>query len=199
MSAQLGSTDPTVTLRDVSGRARLGCKGTAAEIFLSAAGLQLPTSPNGWCSDDSGRLVARLATSEFLVEATGADQADVAALATRLYDPRQREHQLVPVPRQDCVLELTGPAANELLRQTCNINFVPLARAATTHEGTLVLTMMVGVGVTVVPRTAARGTVYTIWADPSFGHYLWSTLADIARGLGGGILAGWGDGRATAP
>ena len=199
MSAALVHTHPTVTLRDVSGRARLGCKGTAAEAFLAAAGLPLPASTNGWVVDDTGRLVARLATSEFLVEATGAAQAEVASLATRRYDPRQRERQLVPVPRQDCVLELAGRAAGELLRQTCNVNFAPLARAATSHAGTLVLTSMIGVGVTVVPCAAARDAVYTIWADPSFGHYLWSTLADIAKGLGGAILAGWGDGRATAP
>ena len=199
MNTAAGTLHPTVTLREVTGRARFGCKGTAAETFLSGAALPLPQSPNGWCMDDAGRLVARLATSEFLVEATGAQQADVASLASRLYDPLERERQLVPVLRQDCVLELAGSAANDLLRQTCNVNFAPLARAATSHAGTLVLTTMIGVGVTVVPRALGRDIVFTIWADPSLGHYLWSTLADIAKVLGGGILAGWGDGRATAP
>jgi sarcosine oxidase subunit gamma len=198
MSAATGSAHPAVTLRDVSARARFGCKGALAETFLSRAGLALPAAPNSWRSDDSGRLVARLATAEFLVEATGTEQAGVGSTATRLYDPRQRERGLVPVPREDCVIELAGPAANDLLRQTCNVNFVPLARTATAHEGPLVLTSMVGVGVTIVPRTAAHDTVYTIWADPSFGHYLWSTLADIAKALGGAIPAGRSEARVGA-
>ena len=102
MNAAMRSAEPTVTLRDVSRRARLGCKGAAAETFLRASSLPVPAGANSWVVDDSGQLVARLATAEFLVEATG-QQAHV------------------------------------------------------------------------------------------------TTLADIAKGLGGTILAGWGDGRATAP
>jgi sarcosine oxidase subunit gamma len=139
-----------------------------------------------------------VATAEFLVEATG-PQAQVAALAIRLADPARRERDLVPVLRQDWVLELAGPAANDLLRQTCNVNFTPLAGAATPNGGPLVLTTMIGVGVAIVPQRNASGTAFTIWADPSFGDYMLSTLVDIAMGLGGAILAGWGDGRASAP
>ena len=197
MNAARHSAEPVVTLRALSSRARLGCKGAAAETFLVAASLPVPAPPNSWAVDDSGHLVARVATTEFLVEATG-QQAHVAALAKRLADPARREHDLVPVLRQDCVLELAGPAANDLLRQTCNVNFTPLVRAATTSAGPLVLTTMIGVGVTIVPRRTASDTTFTIWADPSFGDYLSSTLADIAKGLGGALLAGWGDGRATA-
>ncbi len=198
MNAAMRSAEPTVTLRDVSRRARLGCKGAAAEAFLMASSLPVPADANIWVVDDSGHLVARLATAEFLVEATG-QQAHVTTLATRLADPARRERGLVPVLRQDCVLELAGPAANDLLRQTCNVNFTPLARATTAGAGPLVLTTMIGVGVTIVPQRTASDTAFTIWADPSFGDYLLSTLVDIAKGLGGAILAGWGDGRATAP
>ena len=197
MNAATRSTGPLVTLRDVSRRARLGCKGVAADAFLRASSLPVPDAANSWVVDDSGQLVARVATTEFLVEATD-QQAHVAALATRLADPARRERNLVPVLRHDCVLELAGPAANDLLRQTCNVNFAPLARAATTGAGPLVLTTMIGVGVAIVPRRTTSDTAFTIWADPSFGDYLSSTLADIAKGLGGALLAGWGDGRATA-
>jgi sarcosine oxidase subunit gamma len=186
-----------VTLADASSRARFGCKGAAAERFLSSFGLPLPASPNAWATDAGGRMTARLATSEFLVEATGADQSRVAEAALQLQDPTRRITGLVPVPRQDLVIELAGPRANDLLRQTCNVNFAALTRAATHGTGAVVLTMMIGVGVTVVPQVDADGARFTIWADPSFGHYLWSTLADIAVGLGGGFLAGWGEGRAA--
>ena len=115
--------------------------------------------------------------------------------ATRREQPMTFIVKFVPAPGQDLVIELAGPRANDLLRQTCNVNFAAFTRAATRGAGALVLTMMIGVGVTVVPQGGPHGASFTIWADPSFGHYLWSTLADIAKGLGGGILAGWGDGR----
>ena len=197
MSAPAIPIGLAVTLSDVSQRARFGCKGAEAERFLSSLGLPLPASPNSWATDDLGRLVARLATSEFLVEATGAEQTRVAEVALQLQDPARRTRGLVPVLRQDLAIELAGPRANDLLRQTCNVNFAALTRATTHGAGALVLTMMIGVGVTVVPQVGPHGTSFTIWVDPSFGHYLWSTLADIANGLGGGILAGWGDGRAA--
>ena len=46
-----------LTLRDVSARARFGCKGAGAEAFLTSLGLSLPASPNGWTFDGAGRLV----------------------------------------------------------------------------------------------------------------------------------------------
>jgi sarcosine oxidase subunit gamma len=185
----------TVTLADVSGRARCGCKGSAADDYLSSLGLTLPASPNSWTLDDAGHLIARLATSEFLIEALGVEQDRVASIAAELHDPARRTRGLVPVQRQDLVIELAGPRANDLLRQTCNVNFAALARDETHGTGPLVLTMMTGVGVTVVPQVGAHGASFTIWADPSFGHYLWSTLADITKGLGGDILAGWSHAR----
>jgi heterotetrameric sarcosine oxidase gamma subunit len=195
MSASAAPERPAVTLADLSQRARFGCKGPAAEAFLSSLQLPLPASPNAWTLDDAGRFVARLATSEFLVEASGFEQDRVTDIAAQLYDPEQRRPGLVPVPRQDLVVELAGPRANDVLRQTCNVNFAALTSAVTRGAGALVLTMMIGVGVTVVPRVGPHGASLTIWTDPSFSHYLWSMLADITKGLGGGILASWGDGR----
>jgi hypothetical protein len=37
--------------------------------------------------------------------------------------------------------------------------------------------------VTVVPRRAGDEVTYTIWCDPSFGHYFGSTLATVANEL----------------
>ena len=197
MSAPHEAGRLTVALADVSQRARFGCKGPAAEDFLASLGLPTPPSPNGWTIESSGHLIARLATSEFLVEATGREQSHAAKAAQRLLDPARRQRGLVPVLRQDLVLELSSSRANDLLRQTCNVNFAALTRVATGVAGSLVMTSMIGVAVTIVPQVGTHGAVFTIWADPSFGHYLWSMLGDIAKGLGGGILAGWGDGRAA--
>ncbi|MFN7779641.1 MAG: hypothetical protein ACK5RK_12340 [Betaproteobacteria bacterium] len=104
-----------------------------------------------------------------------------AALATQVAEATP---DLYPVLRADCALELSGPRANELLLQSCNVNFAPLARAATAIAGPLALTQMVGVSVTVLPQRGGDDAIrYRIWCDPSFGPYLVSTLQDIATDI----------------
>ena len=174
-------------LRDVSERPRFGCKGPAAETWLQGLGLPIPSAPNSWCCQQENALVARLATSEFLVESLGPAHARISERAGSLLDSAQRRVGLVPVLRQDLVLELTGAAANDLLLETCNVNFAPLARDAEADAGPLVLTSMIGVGVTVIPRRNAGDVMYTIWCDPSFGHYFHATLAAIAGELTRGL------------
>jgi sarcosine oxidase subunit gamma len=178
-SAQLASS----MLRDVSARPRFGCKGPAAEAWLREVGLVVPQPPNSWCCERGEILVARLATSEFLVESLAPAHTRTIEIAAALLDPGQRRAGVVPVLRQDLVLELNGARANDLLLETCNVNFAPFARDAEESAGRLVLTSMIGVGVIVVPRRAVGGPNYTIWCDPSFGHYLYSTLAGIADDL----------------
>ena len=170
-------------LRDVSARPRFGCKGPMAEAWLHELGLSVPQPANSWCCERGEILVARLATSEFLVESLAPAHGRTWEIAASLLDPGQRRTGLVPVLRQDRVLELGGARANDLLLETCNVNFAPLARDAEQNAGRIVLTSMIGVGVIVLPRRAGGGLNYTIWCDPSFGHYLYSTLAGIADDL----------------
>ena len=178
-----------VSLQRVPARPRFGCKGPLAETWLRELGLEVPQGANTWtCRTHDDVLVARLATSEFLVEAVAgggsAARLRMIEAARRLYDPHQRRTGLAPVLRQDTVLELSGTRANDVLMETCNVNFVPHARAARADGGTLVLTSMIGVGVTVIARRAGSNLTYTIWCDPSFDHYVCSTLAEIAAGMG---------------
>jgi len=170
-------------LRDVSARPRFGCKGPVAEAWLHELGLAVPQTPNSWCCDSGNILVAQLATSEFLVESPTEDHAYTSETAASLLDPGQRRAGLVPVLRQDIVLELTGAGANDLLLETCAVNFASLARTAGADAGPLILTSMIGVGVTVVPRRVGGELTYSIWCDPSFGYYLRSTLSGIGNDL----------------
>jgi hypothetical protein len=111
-------------------------------------------------------------------------EARIAALATALdTQVAASTPDLYPVLRADYALELSGPRANDLLQQSCNVNFAPLVRAATESAGPLALTQMVGVSITVLPQRTAGGLVYRIWCDPSFGPYLVSTLQDIATDI----------------
>ena len=45
---------------------------------------------------------------------------------------------------------------------------------------------MAGVGVTVLPGERMGRPYLRLWADRTYGHYFWETLAGIAAELGGG-------------
>ena len=97
---------------------------------------------------------------------------------------------LYPVIRQDLAIGLRGPRANDLLLETCSVDFHELlAQASGPTAGSLALTSMVGVAVTVAVRRAASHVEYEIWCDPSFGPYLWTTLVEVAESLHGGVRA----------
>ncbi|OYW32245.1 MAG: methylglutamate dehydrogenase, partial [Methyloversatilis sp. 12-65-5] len=84
--------------------------------------------------------------------------------------------------RFDAALELTGTQIPELLRQTCAFDFSTLAAPA------LVMTSMVGVGVTALTLDSADGPVVRLWCDGTWGGYLWLTLVEVAGDLGGGAV-----------
>jgi len=168
---------------DLSLRPRFGCKGPGAEVWLANAGYRVPPEPNSAAIDADGVLVARLATSEFLVEALDAVPARV--------EPAQRQltsaacpSSVYPVAREDLVIEIEGAATNTLLRQTCSFDFAPLLERCESARGQIVFTSMIGVGVVAFLRRAAQGPVLTLWVDPSFAHYFWTTLLEVGGDLG---------------
>jgi sarcosine oxidase, subunit gamma len=172
-----------MAFREAPRRPRFGCKGPLAEAWLHEKGFDVPQPANSWVYSDDGVLVARLATSEFLVESLQGVAAKVLGAAQTLQDPAARHAGLYPVLREDYVFELAGPHAIGALRETCNVNFAPLAAAAHTSGGPVVMTMVIGVGATIILRPAPCDLVYTCWCDPSFEHYLQSTFETISRQL----------------
>jgi sarcosine oxidase subunit gamma len=172
-----------VGVGDLSARHRCGYKGPDAAAWLAEHGLPIPPQPNAWLQLASGGLIARLGRGEFLVEdAPGGTQC---ASLQRNAPPAR----VYPVLRQDAELVLTGPKAEELLLQTCSVDFAGLDLAARPA----VLTSMVGVGVTVIAEPDATMSSghpwrYRIWCDGTFGAYLWQTLVEVARDLGGGPI-----------
>jgi sarcosine oxidase subunit gamma len=163
-------------IADLSARWRCGYKGPGAAAWLVAQGLPIPPQPNAWLELPPGGLIARLGRSEFMVEdgAGGGRCAQLASLA--------RGAGVFPVLRQDAELVLIGPRAGDLLLQTCSVDFSSLDLASRPA----LLTSMVGVGVTLIPERRAGTLRYRIWCDGTYGAYLWTTLVDVARDLGGG-------------
>jgi sarcosine oxidase, subunit gamma len=174
-------------LRDVSGqRRRFGCKGPAAESWLSAHGFAVAAGVNRWAVDARGVLVARLATSEFLIEADRDAAEHLEGSAARLAE-LPREPGVYPVAREDFSIDLHGATLGDFLLQTCSVNFAPLLRGCAPDAGEVLLTSMIGVGVVVIVRADVAGPRVTIWSDPSYSHYFWNTVLEVVRDLGGGV------------
>jgi sarcosine oxidase, subunit gamma len=172
---------------DLSERPRFGCKGPGAQSWLLASGYRVPEIPNSAQLDTRGVLVARLATSEFLLEAVDGGAEEVSASLKRSTSPT-RPHGLYPVARQDLVIGIRGPGLQTLLRQICSVDFVPLFEACRPPSGPVALTSMIGVGVVAWPRRAESGPMLTVWLDPSFAHYFWTTLLEVGRGVGAMVI-----------
>lgn len=176
---------PPVWLKDASHRFRFGFKGAGAPAWCAAQGLPLPAAHNSFALIGEGGLVGRLAFTEFYVEHE--DEVVPARLREALGRGVQVEGGGVyPVHRRDAGLVLGGPLAQDVLLQTCNVNFAAIDPAAQP----LVMTLIVGVAVTVFPLVEDGATVYRMACDPTFAPYLWTTLADIAAASGGGPVAG---------
>ncbi len=165
-----------VTLQVQSDRHRLGLKGAGAAQWLASRGFTIPSLPNTWVTASPGpaehgsSLLARLGTSEFFLEAAGAD-ADARLLQTLNAWPSG----VYPVLREDAAFVLKGAGVHDVLAQVCNVDFA----AIDANLGTLVMTLMIGVAVLVVPQEGAGERCYRIWCDPSFGPYLGEALGAV--------------------
>lgn len=170
----------TIALADLSHLKCSGLKGSQAEAWLESIGVEPPSGINRWAPIGECSLIARLATSEFLIEDNvGQDYADRigAQLGRGVLG-------VAPVLRQDAEIALAGPRTNELLLQTCGFNFAALDLLTRP----IVMTSMIGVSVLVIPGTRRNAPFYQIWCDGTYATYLWEQLLQIAKELGGGAV-----------
>ena len=153
-----------IVFENVSRTPRAGVKGPGASTWLAALYLPVTRTPNSWLPLPGG-LIARLGLAEFLVE--GPEAAKLAApLAPDVY----------PVLRQDTALVLKGARLNDLLLETCSVDFSALDLAARP----VVLTSMAGVGVTAVPGDDNGVPCIRLWCDGTYGEWFIETLAGVA-------------------
>ena len=168
-------------LEVITGRERVGCKGPAAEAWLADQGIQVPSGANRFAVSSSGVLAARLATSEFLLEATvKAANAALAPVRTAL-ERADYPRGVYPVLRQDFVLEIIGADAQDVFLQTCAVDLAPVAAESSATDGPIVMTSMMGVSIVLACRQLPQGPRFTVWSDPSYSHYFYSQL----RAIGG--------------
>jgi sarcosine oxidase subunit gamma len=169
-----------VALADFSHLSKCGLKGPDAMQWLRDNGIEPPAEANRWLPMASGGVIARLGRSEFFIE-DGAGGSHVSNIRTALGTGTSGVY---PVIRQDAGIALTGARVNELLLQTCNVNFAALE----TGTRVAVMTQMIGVSVLAIRVADEPLPRYRIWCDPTFAPYFWETLTEIAAELGGGVM-----------
>lgn len=169
-----------VALADLSFLPRFGLKGPAAGQWLESQNVVLPVKANGWTSLPGAGVIARLGRSEFFLE-DGVATNTVGAIRTALGTGAPGVY---PVIRQDAGFVLAGMRANELLVQTCNVNFEEFGA----EEEIAVMTQMIGVSVLAIRASHEQMPCYRLWCDPTFAPYFWETLSGIAGELGGGVI-----------
>lgn len=162
------------SLQQITHLARIGLKGPNAQSWLHQHGIPTPAEPNTWCaiSDADDDVCVRLGASEFLIEHTDGHALRKLNAELATYIPG-----VYPVLREDRALVLAGPDADDVLAQVCNVNFAGLR----TETREAIMTLMIGVAVTVVPQGNAAHRRYRIWCDPTYGDYLWSSLQAVAH------------------
>lgn len=171
---------PCLGLADLSCLTRFGIKGAKAAVWLTQQGILLPDRPNSWCALPEGGIVARLGVNEFLIEDSLHSQIAPQLTQTCQHPPPQ----VYPVLRQDMALALCGTAVDDLLRQTCNVDFSTLCLS----DRPLVLTSLIGISALIIPGERSGKPFYRLWCDSTFGQYLWDTLLTIAEELEGGAI-----------
>ena len=172
-----------VELHIVPDRARVGCKGPAAEAWLAEQGIPVPSGANRYALAASGVLAGRLATSEFLLEAVDQRAATVIEGLRDRLERSEYPRGVYPVLRQDFVLEISGQDRQALFLQTCAVDLVPIERQSTGEAGPLVMTSIIGVSVVLTCQQHATGPRFTVWSDPSYRHYFHSELHNIVGEL----------------
>ena len=166
-------------LCDLSALDRTLVKGPGAAEFLASQGLWLPDQVFGHFPQADGALVVRTGGAEFFVEngwmANTVEQNTVGQLRRAIGASVPGVYE---VPRQDVSLIISGAAALELFSQTCGYNFGDSGYR-------FVMTQVAGVSSSVLPRQVQARRAWQLWADGTYGQYLWETLLAIARELGG--------------
>jgi len=184
MAARLAADETaareSVAVADLSCLEKAGIKGPEAARWLESLGIAVPAQANAWTGLPAGGVIARLGRTEFFLE-----DGEAGGATSRVRDALGTANAGVyPVIRQDAGIALVGRRVNELLAQTCNVNFLELDSASRT----VVMTMMAGVVVLVIRQDHQGLSGFRIWCDPTYAAYLWETLTGIASELGGGPI-----------
>ncbi len=159
---------------DLSVLYKLGVKGPGSAEWLQTQGIQVPEAVYQWLPLAGGGIVARVDRQEFFLE-DGLASPRTPQLSVALGDPVPGVQR---VWRQDAGVLLSGRKSTEVLAQTCGLPVEPLSSS-------LIMTRIAGISAALLPFQVDGVQVFRLWFPPTYGPYLWETLSEIVRELGG--------------
>jgi sarcosine oxidase subunit gamma len=168
----------TLALCDISAVPRMGLKGAGAAAWLKAQGLSAPEKIYDWLPTPDGGFVARTGGAEFFIESGLNGELTPKLLASLNTKPIPSVYRVI---RQDAALVLIGQNSNAVLSETCGVDF-------SKPESRMVFTRVAGVSCSLLPFEVNGIPAFRIWFDNSYGRYLFETLLQIIRDLGGDVV-----------
>jgi sarcosine oxidase subunit alpha len=184
----LGGTPPAIAgpsaespaagfqLCDVSTSPRLTLKGPGAGEFLSRNGIALPERVYDHLPLADGGLIVLTGRSEFFIEDSWSLEADAErhrGVVDRLHEALQTPSAgVLPIRRQDVSLLLCGSEVLSLLAEICSFSFRDAGEQ-------FVMTQLAGISCSILRRPFRNLPAYQLWADGTYGPYLWETLLEI--------------------
>ncbi len=148
--------------------ARLGLKGRDVPAWLTAAGIAIPSRPNGCARTADGGWCLRLGVGEYVL----AHDEDPRAFETLLASQRPaRVHALL---RSDRCVRMHGPDATARLLQVCDFD----DRVLTAQPDALALLAVADVSVALhVDGFDDTGPRWRLWCDPTYVAHLEHSLS----------------------
>ena len=160
---------------DLSVLYKLGVKGSGSAEWLQTQGIQVPGAVYEWLPLAGAGIVARVDRHEFFLE-DGLASPRTPQLSVALGDPVPGVQR---VWRQDAGVLLSGRKSGEVLAQTCGLPLEPLSNS-------LIMTRVAGISASLLSLQVDGVQVFRLWFPPTYGPYIWETLSEIVRELGGG-------------
>lgn len=161
-------------LCDVSAFPRVTIKGSDAEQTLRDLGLSVPRAILEPIELPAAGLCVRTGSAEFFIE----DGRHGDAVARLTAACSASDAQVYLVPRQDVSLLLSGSLAVSELAEASSYDFG-------SSKAAFVFTSVAGVACSVRPRTIGNISLFQLWADGSYGVYLWEILLEMVQEAGG--------------
>jgi sarcosine oxidase, subunit gamma len=166
------SEEPFVAMIDL----RVDSDGPAASRASAVLGVELPTTPSTYGSDDTITAIW-MGPDEWLITAGGRSAVTLEAeLRAAVGDDGGAA---IDVSAQRTTLRLSGPDAREVLAKGCSLDLHPKVFT----KGTAAQTMLGLAGVVLVALDDA-GSDYRILVRSSFARYLADWLIDAAEEFG---------------
>ena len=167
----------TIGLCDLSVLNKVGFKGPDVETGCRAAGLEVPSVFAAQPLGDVGWIV-RAAADEFFLE-QGVNSQSIAEITDQVVKHTQRT---TTIRREDATFLTVGDKTSDLLAQTCGVDFRGVPAES------IVFSRVAGVSCCVLKQSHRERVAYRFWVDPSYAHFLWTTLLEIGESLGGGAV-----------